>query len=253
MIAAFPTREDRVFNMFHGLPGAHGMVEAARHGMGRAWADSPVFPRAAVVAVGDFLYCGGEPGLSAAHLLRIALSSEKRGWLVHAPGAWKEALDKVALSVPCTRYAFDPAIQPEDAHLRRLLAAVPGGVTFERITGTWIAKCREAAWSRDFVSLFTDGQFERDGLGVLVLLDGVPVAGASSYAAYPGGIEVQVETRSEYQGRGLATLASAKLVLMAHEQGRIATWDAANAISTHIAEKLGYRATGTYTVYEVNA
>lgn len=251
MIAAFPTRDDRVFALFHGLPGAHGMVEAARHGMGRAWADSPARPRAAVVAVGDFLYCGGEPGLSAARLLRVAVESEKRNWLVYAPGPWKAALDRVAPNTACTRCAFDPAVQPEDGHLRRLLSHAPAGLIFERIAGEWIARCREAAWSRDFVSLFTDEAFERDGLGVLALLDGVPVAGASSYVAYPGGIEVQVETSKAYQGRGLATLAAAKLILTAHEQGRIATWDAANAVSTHIAEKLGYRAVGTYTVYEV--
>lgn len=253
MIAAFPTREDRVFDLFHGLPGAHGMVEAARQGMGRAWADSPVRPRAAVVAVGDFLYCGGAAGLSAAHLLRTAVNSEKRSWLVYAPGEWKSALDKVASNTPRTRYAFDPSLQPEDAHLRRLLAATPEGVTFQRIEGAWIARCREEQWSRDFVSLFTDEQYERDGLGVLVMLHGEPVAGASSYVAYPGGIEVQVETRGDHQGRGLATLASAKLILAAHEQGRIATWDAANAVSMHLAEKLGYRASGAYTVYEVNA
>ena len=200
MIAAFPTRDERVFDLFHGLPGAHGMVEAARHGMGRAWADSPVHPRAAVVAVGDFLYCGGAPGLSAARLVRTAVSSEKRSWLVYAPGAWKNALDRVAPNMPCTRYAFDPHVQPEDARLRRLLADAPENLTFERIAGERIAKCREAAWSRDFVSLFTDERYERDGLGVLAMLDGEPVAGASSYVAYPGGIEVQVETRSEFRG-----------------------------------------------------
>ena len=253
MQAAFPTRDDRVFALFEGAPGAHGMVRAARYGMGRAWADSPLRPRAAVVAVGDFLYCGGEPGLSAARLLRTAVNSEKRGWLVCAPGNWKAALDKVASSKPVTRYAFDPAVQPEDAHLRRLLADAPEGVTFEPIAGEWIARCREAAWSRDFVSLFTDEQFERDGLGVLMMLNGEPVAGASSYAAYPGGIEVQVQTRDDRQGRGLATVASAKLILMTHAQGRIATWDAANAVSAHLAEKLGYRPAGTYTVYEVQA
>ena len=38
---------------------------------------------------------------------------------------------------------------------------------------------------------------------------------------------------------------------MAHKQGRIATWDAANAISARIAEKLGYHMLETYTVHEV--
>lgn len=251
MQAAFQTRDDRVFALFSGLPGTSGMMEAARHGMGRAWADSPLHPRAAVVTVGDFLYCGGEPGPSAARLLRTAVGSEKRGWLVDAPGAWKAVLDKVAPHTPQTRYAFDHGVQPEDGHLRRLLEAVPEGMTFAPIEGRWISWCREQVWSRDFVSLFTDEQYAREGLGVLALLDGEPVAGAGSYVAYPGGIEVQVETRRAYQGRGLATLVAAKLILMAHAQGRIATWDAANAQSARVAEKLGYRFAGTYTVYEV--
>lgn len=250
MQAAFLTRDDRVFAFFAGLPGAHGMMEAARHGMGRAWADSPVRPRAAVVAVGDFLYCGGEPGFSATRMLRTAVGSEKRRWLVYAPGEWKVALDRIVPSTPCTRYAFDHAVQPEDAHLRRLLASAPEGLTFAPIAGEWIGWCREREWSRDFVSLFTDERFGRDGLGVLALLDGVPVAGASSYVAYPGGVEVQVQTREGFEGRGLASLASAKLILTAHERGKIATWDAATAVSAHIAEKLGYHLMGSYTVYE---
>ena len=149
MQAAFLTRDERAFSLVSGLPGAHGMAETARHGMGRAWTDSPVRPRAAVVTVGDFLFCGGQPGPSAAHLLRMAIRSEKRGWLVDAPGAWKAALDKVAPNTPCTRYAFDRMRQPEDAHLRRVVGGMPEGLRFQRITGEWIARCRGAAWSRE--------------------------------------------------------------------------------------------------------
>lgn len=250
MQAAFPTRDDRVFALFEGLPGAHSMIEAARAGMGRAWTDSPLHPRSALVAVGDFLYCGGKPGASTAHLLRVALSSEKRDWLVYAPGDWKRALDRVTDSTASTRFAFDHAVQPEDAHLRRMLDCAPEGVSFQQIAGPMISQCRQEEWSRDFVSLFTDEQFERDGLGVLVTLEGQPVSGAGSYVAYPGGIEVQVQTKVGFEHRGLATLASAKLILMAHERGLIATWDAANEISARMAGKLGYRLTGTYTVYE---
>lgn len=250
MQAAFPTRDDRALALVAGLPGAHGMAEAARHGMGRVWADSPVHPRAAVMTVGDFLYCGGQPGPSAARLLRTAIRSGKRDWLIYAPGAWKAALDRVAATTPSTRYAFDPHVQPEDAHLCRLLEVMPEGARFQTITGAWISWCRERVWSRDFVSLFTDEQFAEKGLGVLVIMDGEPVAGASSYVAYPGGIEVQVQTREGFEGHGLATLAAAKLILTAHERGMVAGWDAANAASAHIAERLGYRFVGTYTVYE---
>lgn len=75
------------------------------------------------------------------------------------------------------------------------------------------------------------------------------VSGASSYAAYPGGIEVEVDTAPAHRGHGYATLAAAKLILTAHQQGKIATWDAANETSAHIAQKLGYRVTCAYQVF----
>lgn len=251
MQASFPTRDERAYALLENLPGAHGMIGAARLGMGQVWTDSPVNPRGTVATVGDFLYCGGQAGLSATRMLRTAVNSEKRNWLVYAPGAWKAALDKVCVSTPETRYAFDHTAQPEDAHLRRLLRHTPEGLSFCPIEGERIVQCRQEAWSRDFVSMFTDEQYARTGLGVLAMMDGQPVAGASSYVSYAGGIEVQVQTRDGWEGRGLATLVAAQLILSAHARGLIATWDAANAVSAHIAEKLGFRAAGTYTVYEV--
>lgn len=83
------------------------------------------------------------------------------------------------------------------------------------------------------------------------MVEGQAVAGASSYVSYPGGIEVQLQTRDNQQGRGYATLAAAQLILLAHERGLSATWDAANPASAHIAEKLGYRPAGCYQVAEI--
>lgn len=236
-------------SFFAGMPGAHSMVQSALAGYGRILADSPLHPRCAVAVCGDFVYCGGEPGASAAHLLRQAMGGRK-GLLVYAPGRWLEVLKRLTDVNMVTRSAFCHHIQPEDGHLHRLLDKRPEGMSFQPIEGTWISWCRQAEWSRDFVSLFTDEQFAREGLGVLLMQEGVPVAGASSYVRYPGGIEIQVQTRDDCQGRGYATLAAAKVILMAHACGLNATWDAANEVSAHIAQKLGYRCAGMYQVAE---
>ena len=63
------------------------------------------------------------------------------------------------------------------------------------------------------------------------------------------GIEVELDTAPAHRGYGYATLAAAKLILTAHQQGKIATWDAANETSAHIAQKLGYRVTCAYQVF----
>lgn len=224
---------------------ARGMVEAGLSGMGRAWTDHPVRPSSAMLAVGDFLLCAGLCGREAAHQMRAWLR-EDREWLIIAPQTWEAAIGPHESH---ERYAFDHSVQPEDEALRQILRALPEGVTFQVIDDAWYDRCLGEEWSRDFVSLFTREEYVQRGLGVLLMQDGLPVAGASSYAAYPGGIEVQVQTREGHEGRGLATLASAGLVLMAHERGLRATWDAHSAASARIAQKLGYRGRKAYTAY----
>lgn len=247
MQAGVTTTDRRVAALFEGMPGARSMVLAALEGQGRVLVDSPVRPRCAVAAAGDFLYCGGEPGTEAKHMLRQAMGTYD-GWLIYATGKWLDILQSLKPVKMVTRMAYRHDVQPQDAHLRKLLEKLPEGATFQLIEGEWIDWCRQAEWSRDFVSLFTHEDYEARGLGVLLMVDGEAVAGASSYVSYPGGIEIQLQTRDDQQGRGYATLAAAKLILMAHQRGLIATWDAANPVSGHIAQKLGFQEEGTYQV-----
>lgn len=247
MQAGVKTNDLRTIALFEGMPGARSMVLAALEGQGRVLVDSPVRPRCAVAAAGDFLYCGGEPGPEGKHLLRQAMGTYE-GWLIYATGTWMDVLKSLKPVKMITRMAYRHDVQPKDENMHRLLAKLPEGAGFQPIEGEWIDWCRQAEWSRDFVSLFTTEDYARRGLGVLLMVDGQAVAGASSYVSYPGGIEIQLQTRDDQQGRGYATLAAAKLILMAHERGLIATWDAANPVSGHIAQKLGYQEEGTYQV-----
>ena len=235
--------------LFASMPCLHGLWKAGLGGTGRVWTDSLVNPRAAVMAVGDFLLCGGE---AEAALLRMAVASNRKPWLIYAPGPWLQALESIVSFRLGTRQAFLPDVQPEDGHLRRLLERLPEDVCLRPLEGPWIPWCRLQAWSRDFVSQFTDDGFAAEGLGMLAMRDGQPVSGAASYVRYPGGLEVQVTTREGCEGRGYATLAAAALILRAHARGLAVTWDAANPASAHIAEKLGYRPAEKYTVAELD-
>ena len=87
---------------------------------------------------------------------------------------------------------------------------------------------------------------------MVVNKEGVPVAGASSYYVYPGGIEIQIDTHQDYRRRGLATTAAAGLILACLDRGLYPSWDAANLSSVALAEKLGYQFDHEYTAYEVN-
>lgn len=244
---------ERVCRLFAGMKPLRGLAEAAlSHGQfvspdGAAWA---------VLETGDFLICGGEPDAEAALALEelICLSPVSE-LLVYAPGAWKRTLQETGVPFAAeTRWAFDHDAQPGDERLRRFLAVQPDGVTIRPIGEEEVRFCRNQAWTRDFVSQYpTCAAYAREGLGVLLYEGDIPAAGASSYVSYPGGIEIQVETAAAYQGRGYAVLASAALILRAHELGLCATWDAANEASAHIACKLGFQPLGPYEICVVRS
>ena len=105
-------------------------------------------------------------------------------------------------------------------------------------------------WSRDFCSCFDGpGDFVRRGLGVAALWEGVPVAGASSYIIYEGGIEIEIYTRPDHRRRGLAAVCGAALILMCLDRGLYPSWDACDLRSVALAEKLGYRRGEPYPIY----
>lgn len=250
MQAAFETkRMDAVEKLFEAGDELRGIKAAGLHGMGRVWMDAPMKPNGAVMTCGDFLICAGTPGASARHLLRVAMQSERREWVARCPEQWMDALRDIAQVDVEKRIAFAHHVQPRDTQLRTILASQCEKLTFMPIAGEWIDFCRQKAWARDFVSCFADdADYEQNGLGLLAMHGGEVVAGASSYVSYPNGIEVQVQTRDDCCGRGYATKVAAALVLLAHERGLCATWDAANPASARIARNLGYQCLGEYEV-----
>ena len=113
--------------------------------------------------------------------------------------------------------------------------------------------CLSDSVTRDFVSSFASkGKYLDIGRGVVVIKSGRIVAGASSFARYNEGIEIEVDTAAEERRKGLATAASAALILRCLDEGLYPSWDAQNMNSVHLAEKLGYEYDHEYTVYEVS-
>ena len=85
----------------------------------------------------------------------------------------------------------------------------------------------------------------------MILKDGEPVSGASSYSGYRGGIEIEIDTRKDFRRKGLAFVCGAKLILECLDRGWYPSWDAHNLWSVALAEKLGYHFDHEYEAYEV--
>lgn len=235
--------------LFAQIPCLHGLVQAGLHGMGKYWLNDAERPTYGVLSCGDFVICAGTCGMLANDMLEDALRCNKAKELIlYGDAAWLTLIDS-RYQVSCEqRWAFVPDDQPKEDHLRKLMAE-KSTLRYIAIEHEWISWCRERAWAHDFVSCYDgDECYAAEGMGVLAVADGVVVSGASSYVSYPGGIEIQVQTCDGYERHGYARMAATALILQAHSRGMIATWDAANAASAHIAQQLGYQMIGCYDV-----
>ena len=170
--------------------------------------------------------------------------------LIPPDAAWQAALQPILPQGvrAITRYALR-AGQFDSTSLQRH-TQVPEGYALRPLQGGWVAQARQAAWCQDWVSQYpTDEDYAQRGLGWCVLHDGRLAAGASSYVSCPGSLEIQVDTCPGERGRGLATAASAALILDCLRRGIHPGWDAANLTSRHIAHKLGYVDAGSYLAW----
>ena len=92
-------------------------------------------------------------------------------------------------------------------------------------------------------------QFEANALGVFILHRGELVSGASAYAFFRGGIEVEIDARVDYRRRGLATVCGAALILECLKRALYPNWDAHIKLSLSLAQKLGYALDREYPCY----
>ena len=146
------------------------------------------------------------------------------------------------------RYAFrkDNTFEPDK--LKVFVSELPEGYTLSDMTpAIWAQITEKKGWMWDFISNFRDYEtFERMALGVFALKDGEIVCGASSYSAYNGGIEIEIDTQDEHRRKHLARCCAAQLILNCLERGLYASWDAANLESAALAQQLGYRFSHNY-------
>lgn len=203
----------------------------------------------AVAVLGDFAFFAGEPsgelarlGAGRCHIL----VPQNDGWA----GCIRQSCgEKVR---PSTRYAIKKEPGVFDRAWLERAALPPPGHRLQAIDEEWFYRCRREGWSEDMTAQYRDWeQFSRQGLGVLVLRGEELVAGASSYSGWPGGIEVEIDTRPDCRRQGLATAAGAGLILACLDRGWYPSWDAQNKESLGLAEKLGYHFSHEYLVYLV--
>ena len=99
----------------------------------------------------------------------------------------------------------------------------------------------EEEWARDLCGCFADASdFLERGLGFVVTQgEGLPLAGAASYAACDGAIEIEIDTRPDFRRMGLATACGGKLILECLRRGLYPGWDAHTELGPPLYRLLG--------------
>lgn len=223
--------------------------------MGRIYANDTKNPTAAVALLGDFGFLAGQA--DAEFLLALKSAVCKQDFLILVPQnkSWSGVIE-TCYGENCrrvTRYAFKKETEGFDLlKLEALVKGLPEEYQLTMIDQQWYSYCGQTSWCKDLVSQYESfEQYAGLGLGVLILKDGIPVSGASSYSSYRSGIEVEIDTRNDHRRKGLAAVCAAKLILECLKRNLYPSWDAQNLWSVALAEKLGYRFSHEYTAYEL--
>lgn len=210
--------------------------------------------RSAMAELGDFCFFAGVPDRELVMYKPenrfgscVIMVPQDEGWEAMISDCYKDRAKRI------TRYATKKEPKVFDVKmLRDAAASLEHEYTFKMMDEGLYGVCRSYDWSHDLVSQFTDYKmYQNLGLGVVALKEGSLVCGASSYARYRDGIEIEIDTRKDCRRKGLAYACGARLILECLERGLYPSWDAQNLWSAQLAEKLGYHRSHAYTAFEV--
>lgn len=217
--------------------------------MGKMITDNRVNPTSAMIEVGDICFFAGKPNsrLFQSLIGFKFLVPKDRSWEIliesyfgkHAKKFWRYAIKK------------EPNIFDQEK-LMGYLKALDGGYEVKLFNEEIFQMARSEDWSADLCSQFKDyADYKKRAIGAAILHNGKLVSGASPYAVYNGGIEIEIDTKPEYRQKGLATVCGAKLILECLQRKLYPSWDAHDMRSVSLAEKLGYHMDHPYVTYEL--
>lgn len=223
--------------------------------MGDAWVNDKENPISAQIITGDFCFYAGKPNTPLVKNIPEEFPS-KCILMIPPNEEWSTLIEQEYgnKAQKFMRYAIK---KEPDVFDKEKLENYKKGISPEyrivKIDEAVYKLLRSEEWSKDFCSLYpTFIDFNKKGLGFVVLHGGKIVSGASSYTVYKNGIEIEIDTREEYRRKRLALVCASALILECLEKGLYPSWDAANMESVALSEKLGYHFDHEYITYAVS-
>ena len=227
------------------------VLSALQQIMGEVFADDLENPKSAIAILGDFYFPVGIPNDEILNIcdekdFKIIIP-QNREWEIFIEKTYGEKARKFI------RYAVKNTIENFDKEkLNEIVSSLSKEYELKNIDEKIFNLCLSENWSKDLVSNFKNYEmFKTLGIGVVILKNNEIVSGASSYLRYDKGIEIEIDTREDYQKKGLACICGAKIILECLKNSFYPSWDAHTKISMRLAEKLGYKLDCEYIAYEI--
>lgn len=219
--------------------------------MGNLVLDDDENPSSGMIDVGDFCFFAGIPNIDLLNTL------DKSKLLIPRDKAWEELIEEFygKRVHKFLRYAIkkEPHVFNKEK-LGDYIKMLDKDYELRMFDQEAFEMARMEEWSADLCSQFKDyKEYQKKGIGTAIFHQGKLVAGASPYAVYNGGIEIEIDTKTEYRGKGLATVCGAKLILECLQKNLYPSWDAHDLRSVALAEKLGYHLDYPYVTYNLSA
>lgn len=217
---------------------------------GNAYADSKTNPSVARLDSGAFTILGGDPKSPAAPaLLRYKpiyfTTPENNEWREALKGEFKDKLS----TLPFTEFSSQSL---DVNHLAKMVQQLHADFDLVKIDASLAEQLPSALNNKYFFENFKSiKDFLQRGFGYCILHGNRIVSAATSMARCNNAIDIESETASGFQRRGLGASVGAKLVFECLKNRIEPKWLAANTESEKLAQRLGYVKGDSYETYMV--
>lgn len=221
--------------------------------IGFAYADDLLRPTSVVINIGCFFFLAGQPNQEMLHYIPKVYNDDY-AILISIDKTWQNLIENVYRNnyEKITRYSFYTPTEFDIQKLQLIISKLPKNYQLKAIDEKDYWQILNLEWAKDLCKNFNSySDFEKLGLGFIILKDNVIVSGASSYLAYNNSIDIEVDTIVEERRKGLALISSAKLILACLDRQISPNWDAHNKPSLKLATELGYILNQPYRAYVV--
>ncbi|MFW9808986.1 MAG: GNAT family N-acetyltransferase [Candidatus Thorarchaeota archaeon] len=244
--------EDRsgVRHLFHPHKRARAIIFPALDlGLGQVWTNSRESPTVARLQLSVINALAGDSSSSDAvdivrmiEPMQLAFGHDDN-WTLIIKELWGDCLEIQPRTVFTTESL-------DLDHLRVLREQIPSGYHLERMSLEDVQRIDKRKAMHIPILFGSSEEFCKKGIGYCIKHDNKIVCMASTFTPFTDMFEIQVDTfDSEHRRKGLATVASAALMVYALENGITPYWDAANEASIQLALKLGYTEPDPWEAY----